>query len=723
MSELAPGQTVYAPQDILVPDGASESKFNPALSSAHFVGETVKPGEGIEPIPPPPLYTMTAPGHAPHLVHLHWQAAPGAEGYEVFSTPTLDTPFPEAPDSVLASPGSKEAVTVLPAGATDAYVPGSGGEHPQYYAVTTIIGGRATLDHPVLEAVAGEETSGGPKPALTQRERAGGGSNLSLKICWICLAKNVVNFLHKPVDASTGNLWETVTDLSVPGRSFPLSLSRTYNSMEASTNGPFGYGWSFSYGTALAFPDAEHVVVNQEEGSQVTFTEQPDHTYAAPSRVAATLVHNEDGSWTLVRRRRETLSFDASGRLIREADLSGYTTSLAYNESGRLATVTDPAGRKLTFTYSGSHISSATGPLGRVVTYTYDKSGNLTDVTDVAGGDTHFTYDSAHRMIGMRLPNQAPGVPGATGAAITMTYDKQGRVTAESDQLKRRTTFRYTGDNFSAEGGATTITDPKGNVTVQEYKFGELVSETQGFGTPQAATWKYGYDQSVLGLATVTDPDGHTTTSTYDAEGNTLTTTDALGRTTTNTYDGLNDLLTTTDPLGVTTTMTYDAHGNLLTRARPLTGTSQVQRTVYTYGDPSHPGDVTAMTDPGGNVWRYAYDTDGDLVSTTDPLGHRATSTYNVIGWLLSTTSPRGNRARRDTEPLPDDVRTQRARPGNRNRRSARAQDHQPIRPGPEPDLLDRREREYHPIHVRRGRRADRRPPCGRHYDTDDVLA
>ncbi len=477
--------------------------------------------------------------------------------------------------------------------------------------------------------------------ALTLLELLSGADNPS-EFCPMCFLRRLISFVS-PVDAPTGNFWHTFDDLSVPGRDIPLDLTRTYNSMSAATDGPFGFGWSFPYDMSLSFPDATHVVVNQENGSQVTFTEQSGGTYTAPPRVTAALVHNEDGSWTFVRRHSDTFSFDSSGRLTQERDLNGYVTALAYNGSGQLATVTDPSGRKLTFAYTGDHISSVTDPLGRVVRYAYDGEGDLTDVTDVSGGDTHFTYDSQHRMLTMRFPDQAPGIPGSTGAVVSNAYDAQGRVIEQTDQLGRTTKFAYGGEPLGEAGGTTTITDPKGNVTVQNYQYGELLSETKGYGTPQAATWTFGYDPATLGMTSVTDPDGHTTTSTFDSEGNTLTTTNALGRTTTNTYDSLNDLLTTTDPLGVTTTMTYDGHGNLLSVSRPLTGTSEVQTTTYTYGDPSHPGDVTAMTDPEGNTWRYTYDADGDRTSTTDPLGDATTSTYNAIGWLMSTTSPRGN--------------------------------------------------------------------------------
>ena len=422
-----------------------------------------------------------------------------------------------------------------------------------------------------------------------------------------------------------------------------LNLTRTYNSGAASTNGLFGYGWSFSYGMSLSLPSSTEVVVNQENGSQVTFTEQEGGAYTAPPRVTATLVHNGDGTWTFVRHRRDTFTFNSAGQLAQERDLDGDVTGLAYNASGQLETVTDPAGRKLTFAYTAGHVTSVTDPLGRVVRYAYDAAGDLTDVTDVGGGDTHFTYDSAHRMLTMRMPSQAPGVPGSTGAAVANTYDGEGRVVEQTDQLGRTTKFTYSGEPLGEAGGTTTITDATGNITMQSYRFGELTSETRGYGTPEAATWKFEYDQSTLSLASVTDPDGNTTESTYDAEGNVLTTEDALKRKTVNTYDSLNDLLTSTDPMGVTTTMTYDGRGNLLSTARPLTGSSEVQTTTYAYEDPAHPGDLTSMTNPDGAVWKYSYDADGDRTSVTDPLGDKTTLTYNAIGWLLSAISPRGN--------------------------------------------------------------------------------
>ena len=150
-AELAPGDT-FGGTYVLVPDGASESTFKPALSSATFAGEAITPGADIEQMSPPPLYALTATNQASTSVHIHWEQDPNAEGYEVFSTPTLDTPFPVSPEAVLASPSSTQTITRLPAGSTDAYISGAAAESQAYYTVSSIINGKHVLDHPVVQA-------------------------------------------------------------------------------------------------------------------------------------------------------------------------------------------------------------------------------------------------------------------------------------------------------------------------------------------------------------------------------------------------------------------------------------------------------------------------------------------------------------------------------------------------------------------------------------------
>jgi len=448
-----------------------------------------------------------------------------------------------------------------------------------------------------------------------------------------------------PVDAGSGNYYASFTDLSIPGRSPALDETRTYGSLNAAYDGPFGYGWSSSYDMHLQLgsgsPPATVDVV-QENDAQVPFV-WDGSSYVAPSQVLATLVHNGNGTYTFTRRGQEQLIFDSTGLLIAEIALNGfagspssgvaaaYTTTLAYS-GGNLSTVTDGAGRTLTFSYGGNgKVSSIVDSTGRQVDYGYDGSDNLTDVTDVNGGNIHFTY-SSHLLLTERDPR------GHT--ILTNTYDGSARVLSQTDGLSQTTSFDYT-----SIPGATEITDPSSNVTVDTFVDNMLTSVTKGYGTAAAATTSYTYDPVTFGVATVVDPNLHQSIYTWDAAGNPLTKTDAVGRTTTTTYNSLNEPLTVTDPKGVTTTNTYDSGGNLTATSTPLVGSSpaQTQETDYTYGDSSYPGDVTVMTDPDGKTWDYTYDTYGNRTSSTDPVGNESTSTYNADGWKLTDVSAKGN--------------------------------------------------------------------------------
>lgn len=455
--------------------------------------------------------------------------------------------------------------------------------------------------------------------------------------CWICYAKRTVHGERsEPVNTATGAFFENYTDLSIPGRGLPIAFTRSYSSVRASAAGPLGFGWTDGYAMSLSTDASGNATITGPDGGQTVFT-LSGTTYTAPPRAESALVKNSDGSYTFTQNQRMTDTFDAQGHLTAEKDLNGYVTSLGYNGSGQLSTITDPAGRALTLGYTGANLTSITDVAGRTVTYAYnDGAGNLTDVVDANGGSWHYGYGATHLLTTITDPR---------GGMVTNHYDTANRVDWQTDALTRKTTFLYTGDPLSAGGGSTTTTDPKGNAIVDQYVSGERTTITYGSGTSQAATWQYRYDPGSLGPTLVVDPKGNATSYAYDALGNRILTTDALGRTSAATYDSLNDLLTSTDALGVTTTMQYDTAGNLKTTSTPLVGSSptQAQGTTYTYGDPAHPGDVTSVTDPDGKVTQLSYDADGDLASTTDPVGDLTTTFYNTVGWPTSRVSPRGN--------------------------------------------------------------------------------
>ena len=146
-----------------------------------------------------------------------------------------------------------------------------------------------------------------------------------------------------PVNTASGEYWERRTDLALPGRGPALSFDRTY-SAQSDVNGAFGHGWTASYLMSLeAEGPGEVVTITQENGSTIAFEPNGEGGYVGPSAYLATLRANEDGTWTLTRRQRDRFVFDREGRLVRELDLNGETTTLSYDEAGDLTTITDPS--------------------------------------------------------------------------------------------------------------------------------------------------------------------------------------------------------------------------------------------------------------------------------------------------------------------------------------------------------------------------------------------
>jgi RHS repeat-associated protein len=496
-----------------------------------------------------------------------------------------------------------------------------------------------------------------PAAVLSAQNFYGGGS-----LCASCLANAIHAVVAAPVDTEDGNMYDSYTDLDIPGRGFPLSFTRSYNSMAAvsdTSSGPLGYGWADNLGANLSVSEdsppaiGDTAVLTEENGAQTTFTYN-GAAWQPPPEVIATLTQNSNGSWTLVRDATQTLDFNSAGQLTAMTDLNGHMTKYKYNSSGELTTVTDSAGRRLVLAYSGSHINSVTDPNvtpHRVVHFKYDSAGDLVQVTDVNGGVTKYTYNSAHQMTSTKSPDCVT-TPGCLG--IRNVYDTQGRVISQTDQMNRKTTFVYSGDPSSATGGSTLVTDPVGHETLYSYQYGLLVSETKGYGSAGAATTSYTYDPATLEPTQIVDPNGNATTMTYDSSGNLLTRTDALGRETVWTYNSFNEPLTMTDPKQVETTYSYDSHGNL-TEVQTYCAdcaTPANQTTSYTVcetktcrvdGNSYQEGDVESTTDPDDNAWIYTYDKYGDRTSTTDPLGNESTATYNADGWLVSSVSPNGN--------------------------------------------------------------------------------
>jgi RHS repeat-associated protein len=457
-----------------------------------------------------------------------------------------------------------------------------------------------------------------------------------------------------PVNTYSGAFHDDFVDIApIPGRGPTAAVQRFYNTALSEDVGAFGPGWRHNLDLEVSGPNAEGLMtVTQENGTTVIFRDDGEGGWESPSRSDATLDPLPDGGWRFVRRDHQIFEFSSIGQLTKVRDLNGYELNLSYS-SGLLDTVTDAAGRSITYTWIGSdadaRITQLTDPStpARTVSYGYDSSRRLTSVTDVAGGVWRYGYDPEDRIVTMTKPRQEQltGQP-----SVVNSYDALGRVVTQTDEKNQTTLFDYT-----SEPNSTIVTDPELNKTKYLYdQYGLITSVTKGYQSATASTWTYTHDLDTFGVTSVVGPRGNVTKATYDGDGDRTSVTDPLKRTTTWTYNHLDQVVTHKDPAGVTTTYTYDAAGNPTTVSKPLYAPStttviDTATTTLAYGDSAHPGDITAVTDPIGRTTHLAYDATGNLIQTTTPptaaapSGAVTTMAYNSIGWIESVVSPRGN--------------------------------------------------------------------------------
>jgi RHS repeat-associated protein len=532
---------------------------------------------------------------------------------------------------------------------------------------------------------------GGPwGTPLTAAERA---SLSELGVCLACAGD--------PVDTLSGAFQHSFNDLAIPGHGIPLALSHSYASFDSTTVGPLGSGWTFDYNMSLSGIGSGTTTVNEENGSQVGFTQTGSGSGATftptSPRVLATLCAGNGstcgatGTYTFTRDQSslKSYTFNSSGQLISLQDANGFKTSVTY-PTGKMV-VTDPEGRSLTFTYTSSKITSVVDPIGRMVNFAYGSSagaggnGNyLTAVTDVRGQTTSFCYDVTGSTCYQTGSGLLRVMTDPDGHLTTNTYDSSGRVTTQTDGTGAPTTFNYsgpvdTGCPLTAAGGTTSTqvtsppaTDAAGNVTVDTYLSGELVCETKGYGKPDAATWQYGYDPVTAARTWTIDPNGHMSSAGFDGNGNEVSAIDADGNTQTWAYNQYNEVVNYSDananagrPNGETTTYAYGS-SSCLAPATPAWllcevdkpvknatgGSLGTQTTKYGYDTSFYSGssgpmklNLTSTVDPNNNTSTYGYDMYGNRTSSTTPapLSAKTTTTYDLIGRPTSTVTPDGN--------------------------------------------------------------------------------
>ena len=503
-----------------------------------------------------------------------------------------------------------------------------------------------------------------------------------------------------PISTSTGNFLYTTGDHAyVGGPGIPAFMERTYNSLGADDDGPFGHGWTMPWATSLEV-GVDEVVVHHGDGRQDTHRDDGAGGYEPPPTVADELVETTDG-FRLTTKERVVWHFDATGALNAIEDRSGNMIEISRDADGHIEALTDASGRTLALDHNAEgRVTQVSDVLGRTWQYRYDAAGNLIEAEDPSGAAWTYDYDANHLMTRITDPDG--------DLVLDNVYDPSGRVVEQTDAEGATWQFDYGADS-------TIVTDPHGEETVYEFddnwrttritaadggvtefvydaasnlvatvdplererRFahddrGNLVAELDPLGHKTA--YEYDSDDNLVAVTDlhgnvtsldfdddgrltaitrpsgattelslrpdglpeeITDPTGASGTLQYDSAGLLSAVTDPEGRTTTFDLDAAGQLQATTDPTGATTSYVLDDRGLLVEVTDPLGHTTSF----------THRGDglLTSVTDANGQTTTYDYDARGLLVATTDPLGRTTTKTYDAARRLVAHVDPRGH--------------------------------------------------------------------------------
>ncbi|GAA3179460.1 LamG-like jellyroll fold domain-containing protein [Nonomuraea roseoviolacea] len=294
-------------------------------------------------------------------------------------------------------------------------------------------------------------------------------------------------------DQQSGNYTTSFTDLSVATVGAPLSVVRTYNSMDPRTDGIFGAGWSTRWDMKLVKEvrgAATSALVTYPDGRQVRFRANGDGSFQPPPGMYATLAQQSGGTWKLMDKQATSYLFDDQGRLTKVSDQRNRSQDLTYGSDGKLAKVTGVGGRSLTFTWTGSHVQTVSSDAvdGKPLTWTYGYEDNrLTQVCApvAAPNCTSIEYGSGSLYRSGVLNTDPVGywrLGEATGTTAEDAGTSGGDATYQGVTLAQQGALTGTSDTAAKFGPGAVVKLPSHTIA----RLGDQMSVEAWFKTSQS---------------------------------------------------------------------------------------------------------------------------------------------------------------------------------------------------------------------------------------------
>jgi RHS repeat-associated protein len=433
-----------------------------------------------------------------------------------------------------------------------------------------------------------------------------------------------------------GNMTLSATDLTIPVAGIPITVGRSYDSLDAAKVGDFGHGWKLNFGgyevevddkTTDPFGNFLHdtrVTVRDAAGVGHSFKFQP--------------VQRPDGLY--------------NPAFVPDGDWWGNTVELVATQVLELSKLSEQ--RYVVFDIEGNFdINPQTSPLnfGYIVT---EAVGRLETTVDGKTGDTESIKDRNGNKVTF-LPD---GVTSNRGRSVTFKRDELNRIAEVIDP--RGNSVRY---DYDPAGDLVAVTDRLGQ-TAAEYGYRadpahylETVTDADGvrqlLATYDPASKRLSKLQDAAGHpatfvhtpAAPTDPNPERATQTVTVDDGNPATKDSA----TVAYGKRGNPVRTSDPLLRETRAKYEDadHPDQPTRTVKVIGLPDETSgetndlvTLTTYDKTT--GRPAEVTDPAGGKTKTLYTPDGLPEYVTDPMGNGTYQRYDTRGNVEYTRSHEG---------------------------------------------------------------------------------
>ncbi len=351
--------------------------------------------------------------------------------------------------------------------------------------------------------------------------------------------------------------------------------------------------------------------------------------------------------------------YDGVGRPVVQIDPNENPREIIFNSFGLESSVTSP----LRPVWENGTTITSERP---VISKNYYLNGSLKDISQNVFGGTQTTTNKVVNGLGWILRTETP-VGSTTNSPILVvtntydkrgnktnqksgystdilkgkswTYDAQGRVLSETDELKGLTTYEY-----DKAGNRTKVIDPRQSNTSYTSEFTLSMTYDQFNHLIGAVLPRVGGKSSAVpevlmaydgrgNLVLRQEADGIKTTYTYNLR-NWLESEVVMGGnityTTTHQYDAVGHETEVQYPTGRKVKLEYDSLGRVVSEGSETGGW-----TAFTY---DKNGNQLTITDPMHNETQFKYDPDNKLIKTTDAKNLVSLIDYNRLGQPTRTT-------------------------------------------------------------------------------------